>query len=465
MAFTTDIPRRTMNYVDSTNNVSFQVTSPEYILREQEIAGDNNSSSSEENIAFFKVEQLTFLWILFVLIVISNCLVLRVVLPARMRGSSRMNFFVMHLAIADLSNGLMCVLPDIIWRTTVNWYAGNFMCKTVKFFQEVVVFASTYVLVSLSLDRLDAIARPLRFTGSGTRARILVASAWIFSVIFSIPSLVLFEDTPSPNDESIRFCYLDLSEKWHWMLYVTLLAVSLFIIPAVIIIVCYTTIVYVIWKNSHLLMPSPDGSTKGSKRNKSKNYIRPTGSCAEAASTKSHSSATSSRGVIPKAKIKTIKMTFLIVLAFILCWSPFMIFSLLQVYGMIPNTHTMGAVATFFQSLAPLNSVANPVIYGIFNTRSCRNAKWRTRFVAAVPVVERIQPSGSQWDRSTRGSAKWMSQCAQARMRWDHAEYQDCPTFEAQSRKQNDRSSCATSRQPAVNGFKRNIDKHESCMF
>lgn len=55
------------------------------------------------------------------------------------------------------------------------------------------------------------------FLFTGTRARILVASAWIFSVIFSIPSLVLFEDTPSPNDESIRFCYLDLSEKWHWM--------------------------------------------------------------------------------------------------------------------------------------------------------------------------------------------------------------------------------------------------------
>lgn len=52
-----------------------------------------------------------------------------------------------------------------------------------------------------------------------------------------------------------------------------------------------------------------------------------------------------------------------------------MIFSLLQVYGMIPNTYTMGAVATFFQSLAPLNSVANPVIYAVFNTRTCRNAK------------------------------------------------------------------------------------------
>ena len=29
------------------------------------------------------------------------------------------------------------------------------------------MFASTYVLVALSIDRLDAIARPMHFSGSG----------------------------------------------------------------------------------------------------------------------------------------------------------------------------------------------------------------------------------------------------------------------------------------------------------
>ncbi|XP_036368517.1 cardioacceleratory peptide receptor-like [Octopus sinensis] len=241
--------------------------------------------------------------------------------------------------------------------------------------QEVVVFASTYVLVSLSLDRLDAIARPLRFTGSGTRSRILVASAWGCAIIFSCPSLFLFKETTNPFDESIKLCYLDLTEPWHWMVYITLLAVALFIIPTIIIIICYTTIIYVIWNNGKMLLGMEGSNASDHSQKRWKHQTKTGSKHSHATSNSSNSSSSSSRGVIPKAKIKTIKMTFLIVLAFITCWSPYMIFCLLQVYGMIPNTHTMLAIATFFQSLAPLNSVANPIIYGIFNLCDCKNTR------------------------------------------------------------------------------------------
>ena len=39
----------------------------------------------------------------------------------------------------------------------------------------------------------------------------------------------------------------------------------------------------------------------------------------------------SSRGLIPKAKVKTVKMTFVIIFVFILCWGPYFGFDLLQV--------------------------------------------------------------------------------------------------------------------------------------
>ncbi len=39
-----------------------------------------------------------------------------------------------------------------------------------------------------------------------------------------------------------------------------------------------------------------------------------------------------------------------------------------QVYRVIPDTPTTRAVATFIQSLAPLNSAANPLIYCLFST-------------------------------------------------------------------------------------------------
>lgn len=60
---------------------------------------------------------------------------------------------------------------------------------------------------------------------------------------------------------------------------------------------------------------------------------------------------------------------------FILCWAPYIVFDLLQVYGHIPKTKTMTAVATFIQSLAPLNSAANPLIYCLFSTHLCRNLR------------------------------------------------------------------------------------------
>lgn len=83
----------------------------------------------------------------------------------------------------------------------------------------------------------------------------------------------------------------------------------------------------------------------------------------------------SSRGIIPRAKVKTVKMTIVIVIVFVLCWSPYIIFDLLQVFEKIPKTQTNMAIATLIQSLAPLNSAANPLIYCLFSTQVCRAFK------------------------------------------------------------------------------------------
>lgn len=72
----------------------------------------------------------------------------------------------MFLYIADLLVGLISVLTDIVWRVTIIWHAGNIACKLIKFLQVVVTYSSTYVLVALSIDRYDAITRPMNFSGS-----------------------------------------------------------------------------------------------------------------------------------------------------------------------------------------------------------------------------------------------------------------------------------------------------------
>lgn len=71
-----------------------------------------------------------------------------------------------YIFSSDLCVGLLSVLTDIIWRITVSWRAGNVACKFIRFMQACVTYASTYVLVALSIDRYDAITNPMNFSGS-----------------------------------------------------------------------------------------------------------------------------------------------------------------------------------------------------------------------------------------------------------------------------------------------------------
>ncbi|XP_050533560.1 cardioacceleratory peptide receptor [Daktulosphaira vitifoliae] len=303
---------------------------------------------------FYETVQFTVLWILFLSIVLGNGAVLVALLFNKAR-KNRMNFFIMHLALADLLVGLVSVMIDMIWRTTVTWTAGPYACKIVKYLQVVVTYSSTYVLVALSIDRYDAITHPMNFSSSWRRAKALIACAWILSFFFAIPSIFINEEKIV---EGRTQCWIDML-PWQWQLYISIVATTVFVVPAIIITGCYTIIVYTIWSKSKLLSPAKSNTLHRGDKKPEEHDIR----------------RSSSRGIIPKAKIKTVKMTFVIVFVFILCWSPYILFDLLQVYGYIPRSQSNVALATFIQSLAPLNSAANPIIYCLFSTHICRSLR------------------------------------------------------------------------------------------
>ncbi|VVC93391.1 unnamed protein product [Leptidea sinapis] len=206
------------------------------------------------------------------------------------------------------------------------------MCKLVKFLQAVVMYASTYVLVALSIDRCDAITNPMNFSGSWNRARALIAAAWMISIIFSIPLLILYEVKEVQGQLQ---CWIDLGSTSRWQIWMTVVSIMIFVLPAVAIAACYAVIVLTIWTKSKAVVMSPPVNSRRSK-NMRNGHVE----------TDPDSRRASSRGLIPRAKIKSVKMTFVIVF----------------VYNHIPPTQTNLAIATFIQSLAPLNSAANPLI-------------------------------------------------------------------------------------------------------
>nr|XP_022321384.1 cardioacceleratory peptide receptor-like [Crassostrea virginica] len=334
----------------------------------------SGSSGSDRDIFIWQIPQLVLVTTIFLLIVIGNGCVLLSLVYSENGRKTRMNFFIMHLAIADLLVGLLLVSQDIMEKLMIDFDGGSFLCKFLQFIKVVVLYASTYLLVSLSLDRLDAVARPMRFSRREFRAKMLITSAWVLSAVFSIPTLVLFdvsEGNVTYKGKSITLCEPLFSDKFESQIYMTLIAIAAFILPALIITVCYCVIIVVICRN--------DVDAQRERERCYWTFQRQESLLSNVTVESSRSNPCLGRSgnpIIERAKIRTVKMTFFIVSVFILCWCPYFGFMLYHVYEMgSPNTNTLKALTAIVQSLAPLNSAANPVIYGVFSTRICRNLR------------------------------------------------------------------------------------------
>ena len=111
----------------------------------------------------------------------------------RNRGhKSRINMFIMHLAIADLIVTFIILPLEIAWHSTVSWWAGDLACRGLMFFRAMGFYLSSCIVVSISLDRYLAIMRPFSIAAADTRARLMLVVSWGLSMVASIPQVRIF---------------------------------------------------------------------------------------------------------------------------------------------------------------------------------------------------------------------------------------------------------------------------------
>lgn len=104
-------------------------------------------------------------------------------------------------------------------------------------------------------------------------------------------------------------------------------------------------------------------------------------------------------GIIPRARVKTIKMTLFIVSAYVTSWSPFLIINTLVVFDILEEDVAMQSFRTLSQTFAHLNSAVNPIIYWIFNS-DCRTRQ----------PIENLDKRGSHPETtgSLGGCSSWL---------------------------------------------------------
>ncbi|UJR36407.1 hypothetical protein I4U23_029130 [Adineta vaga] len=271
-----------------------------------------------------------------------------------------MNFFLLNLAYADLFVGIIIVTRDIIEKSCIPFGLGSLGCRLTSFIQGTIAYNSCYVLVCVSIDRLYAIIRPMDVrTASSTFRYSMIVASWVIAMTFASAQLYL-RDIELIRDMPI--CG-NRSHGVNWNAYVYFLFISLYLFPLFIMTVSYVIIIIIIWKKSSL-----HSKSETTDRSRFRRLV----SLKRSHTNDNHQMESSIRnvrslGVIPRAKIKTVKMTLVIVIAFTACWSPYFFLMIMNTLDLIQNYFLIRVTS----SLCYMNSLANPLIYWLFETNFC----------------------------------------------------------------------------------------------
>ncbi|XP_073476356.1 vasopressin V1a receptor isoform X2 [Aquarana catesbeiana] len=278
---------------------------------ESSIVKSMNSSdllNRDEELA--KIE-IAVLAVIFVAAVLGNCSVLLGLYKSK-KKMSRMHLFIKHLSLADLVVAFFQVLPQLCWEITYRFYGPDFLCRIIKHLQVFGMFASAYMLVVMTADRYIAICHPLKTLHQPTkRSYLMIGSAWIISFILSTPQYGIFY--LKDLGDGVYDCWADFISPKGLKAYITWITISIFVVPVIILLTCYGFICYNIWRN--IKCKTKRGETD---RKRSNGLL---------------STSVSSVRTISRAKIRTVKMTFVIVTAYIICWTPYFTIQMWSVYA------------------------------------------------------------------------------------------------------------------------------------
>ncbi|KAL3854243.1 hypothetical protein ACJMK2_013517 [Sinanodonta woodiana] len=313
-------------------------------------SGTSASKSYNEDIKMYKLAATILAFILTVLITVLNGTVVYVLLKSK-KDRNRLHFFVLNMAVADFLVGAVMMLGYAVENTVGRWLAETFFCKVYQACSVLVTCGSNNILMALSVDRFLAVAIPLKFMKGGTKVHwTLVSIAWGLTFPYVI-MFMLYSHVSHTGTCEIHFPH----SSWYKPYFDSVFAVQ-YLFPASLITFCYVGICVIIWRKWKQGLEF-SGRTKDRAKLSKNHDLKTNGPLRE---------RSVQGGLLPKAKVRSIKLTAIICAAFIICWTPYFLYNFLGVHGLIAYK---SGPTHFMQVLCPLNSVANPVAFIIFNTK------------------------------------------------------------------------------------------------
>ncbi|KAM4610135.1 vasopressin V2 receptor-like [Polymixia lowei] len=209
------------------------------------------NTTEHERDAVLAVVEVVVLAVILVMALLGNGLVLVVLLRQR-RHHTPLHQFMLNLCLADLVVALFQVLPQLVWDAQGRFPGPDFLCRLVKYLQVLGMFASSYMIVAMTIDRHYAICCPLQAYRSGATQRwnTFILLAWGLSALLSLPQVFIF--SRSEVAPGVYECWGNFAESWGLKAYVTWMTLAVFILPVLVITVCQVRIFKEIHNNLYL---------------------------------------------------------------------------------------------------------------------------------------------------------------------------------------------------------------------
>ncbi|CAL8261598.1 unnamed protein product [Boreogadus saida] len=277
-------------------------------------------------------------FVLFVFAACSNLALLISVWRGRGRRlASHLRPLIMSLASADLMMTFVVMPLDAVWNVTVQWRGGDVLCRLLSFLKLFAMQSSASILVVISLDRQHAILHPLDSLSAHHRNRRMLGLAWSLSLLLASPQLFIFGALKAEGvDFTQCVTHGSFPRRWQETLYNMFHFVTLYVVPLLVMACCYSRILL------HI--------NRQHQQNKAgESYLRRSGT-----------------DMIPKARMKTLKMTIIIVMTFVVCWTPYYLLGIWYWFQPRMLAVTPEYVHHGLFVFGNLNTCCDPIIYGFY---------------------------------------------------------------------------------------------------
>ncbi|XP_062407807.1 chemerin-like receptor 1, partial [Sardina pilchardus] len=279
--------------------------------------------------------------IIFILGIVGNGLVIWIIGVKTKRTVN--SLWYLSLAVSDF---LCCTTGPFngVYMATGHWHFGHFMCKLISVAFPLNMYSSIFLLLVISVDRCMCVVFPVWTQNHRTlrKSSAIIALVWTVSALLALSSLV-FSTTQTAKDDTK--C-INNSTAFSRKIVVFIGFIFGLAVPLMVIVICYSVIMLKLRANRMMRSSKP------------------------------------------------FKVMTAVIITFVICWLPFQIFRLLEVYHAL-YSHTLLKIGIqVTMTIAYANSFMNPILYS-FMGQDIRNK-------CLMSVLSRMESALQEERRSTK---------------------------------------------------------------